>query len=217
MLESDSYHRAFHQSTQFHMADRSKARRSGAWSSGRQNPLFQQAGIRMSYRILGSGLQRTPDNDLRTENWIITSLLKVTRNNDAAWTETVDDAQIFLFAGFARLFYQHLGNRLFSFFASNLTPPLDATILVRSLPMKSSNGLVRDVLDTSVTHANLVQYVTDTDCKTQNGSAHGRVFVTYNIFTHRAINRQENSCEYISLIPFLSLGPLVVFSSCLMM
>ena len=41
--------------------------------------------------------------------------------------------------------------------------PLGEAILVRSLPMKSRQGLARDVLDTSAAHAELVPDVTDTD------------------------------------------------------
>ena len=41
-------------------------------------------------------------------------------------------------------------------------------------------SLVHGVLDTSATHADLVSEVTDTDCQTHNGSAHGGVLATFN-------------------------------------
>ena len=48
-----------------------------------------------------------------------------------------------------------------------------------SLPVKSRKRLAYDVIDTSATHASRVCDVTDTDCHTQNGSAHVHAFVTF--------------------------------------
>ena len=53
-------------------------------------------------------------------------------------------------------------------------------MMVRSLPTKErKKKLAVDVIDTSVTHFDLVRDITDTDCQTQNGSAHVRIFETF--------------------------------------
>ena len=54
-------------------------------------------------------------------------------------------------------------------------------ILVHSLPLMSRKRLVCEVLDTSATHADLVQDITVSvmDCQTQNGSTHNCVFATF--------------------------------------
>ena len=91
--------------------------------------------------------------------------------------------QVVPFAGFIlSLFYQYswITEVLFSFEFDVLRAQ---AMLVHSLPMKSRERLVHDVMPyNSAIHAGLVHDVTDTDCMTQNGSAHGPVFATFKLF-----------------------------------
>ena len=57
---------------------------------------------------------------------------------------------------------------------------------------KQSEGWAGDVVDTFTTHASLVYDVTDTDCRAQNGSTHGRVFCD---FQTSLFNKREEEIE----------------------
>ena len=52
-------------------------------------------------------------------------------------------------------------------------------MLVRSLPMKSTKSVARDVFDTFATHTGHIHDVTDTDCWAQHGGVYGRVFASF--------------------------------------
>ena len=74
----------------------------------------------------------------------------------------------------------------------------DIGMLVLSLPMKSGKRLVRDVIYTGATYA---EYARDVpDC--QNGSAHGRIFVS---FACRFCNKLEHKStkKLLWLLSFL--------------
>ena len=45
--------------------------------------------------------------------------------------------------------------------------------------MKSTQGLIHDVTNTSGTRAGLDHDVTDTDCQVHNGRVHGCVYATF--------------------------------------
>ena len=62
-------------------------------------------------------------------------------------------------------------------FLLRIWAPRGAAMLVLSSPMVKR--LARDVSDTFTTHATLVHDVTNTHCRRQNGSAHGRVVATF--------------------------------------
>ena len=66
----------------------------------------------------------------------------------------------------------------------------DAAMLVCSLSMKRRKMLAYYVCNTFATNAGLVHGVTDTDCWTQNGSSHDRVFATFKYWSLR--NMREN-------------------------
>ena len=63
-------------------------------------------------------------------------------------------------------------------FLSRVSAPQAAAMVVRSLPVNIIERLARDAFDTYATHAGLGYDVTETDCRAQNGSTHGRVFAT---------------------------------------
>ena len=63
-----------------------------------------------------------------------------------------------------------------------ISAPQGAAMLVRSLPLKSGKGLVRDVSNISVIYAGFVTSyydVVDTDCWPHNDSAYCRGFATF--------------------------------------
>ena len=95
----------------------------------------------------------------------------------------------FSFVGLVWLVYQYLCNR--SPFFLPIRASQGAAILVCSLPMRSGKRLAYDVFDTSINHADLVHDVTDTDCRSQNGTTHGCVFVTFKrqFLTNQTINQ----------------------------
>ena len=70
------------------------------------------------------------------------------------------------------------------------------------------------MIDTSATHADLVQGITDTppDTKWQHSGCVFLLFLNVSFWTMQPINRLKNCCECCSFffIPFLSWGPVVL-------
>ena len=73
--------------------------------------------------------------------------------------------------------------------------------------MKSTKWLAHDVIDTHAAHASLVHDVKDKDCRTQNGSVHGRVFATFKrrFLINWTINRPKNYIEPPPPPPLISI------------
>ena len=65
-------------------------------------------------------------------------------------------------------------------------------MLGNSLPVRNSEGLVRDVFDTFAKHSGLVHDVGDTRFRVQNVSTRGRVFTIFqtSIFNHQDKNNK---------------------------
>ena len=93
MLESDSDHRAFHQSTQYRLVVRLKAceERGGAWSSA-PNPLLSDSDLyaihqptqyRLVVRLKGGGAQSSAPNLLLSEQRENDTLTAVVRKQAA--------------------------------------------------------------------------------------------------------------------------------------
>ena len=87
--------------------------------------------------------------------------------------------------------------------------------------MKSRKWSAHDMIDTSAMHA------TDADCQTQDGSAHGHVFMTFKLFklffflTNQTINRLKTAVNFFFILLFhwpmilLCLGVPFKFWECL--
>lgn len=92
---------------------------------------------------------------------------------------TTTTIQIYPFAGFVWLFYLYLCNRCIFCFKFQLLTVLWAQPCYFTLPMKSRKRLARNVIDTCVTHSDLVHDVRDTDYQTENGSTHSHIFLAF--------------------------------------
>ena len=69
-------------------------------------------------------------------------------------------------------------------------------MLVHSLPVENTKGLAQYVKkDASDTAAGLVHDVTDTDCQSQNGSAHGHVFFDFRMSILSKVDHKSTDCS----------------------
>ena len=115
--------------------------------------------------------------------------LKRTRSEDASWSDNVENVDCSI----------NICTKEALFFLPQIWVRQGTAIFVRSLPTKSRKRLARDVFDTFTTHAGLVHDVTNTDCRAQNGSTHGRVFATFiqrRFLTNRTRNRANRVKTY---------------------
>lgn len=100
---------------------------------------------------------------------------------------------------------------LFLFFASNLSWPLGAAMLIHSWPTKSRKWLTRDVFHIFVTHAGLLYDVSDKTAE------HKMITLTvvfsrlwHNDFLTNRVRRKKNRMKkllFIFLIPSTLIGP----------
>ena len=88
--------------------------------------------------------------------------LKGTQNQFSSWSENTEMCKYFHLPA---SFTCSIGNYTKEVLSSlPVIAPRGAVILVRSLPVKNSKTLARDVIDTLATHASLLPDVADIDC-----------------------------------------------------
>ena len=77
-------------------------------------------------------------------------------------------------------------------------------MLIRSFATEEEKRLTHDEIYTHATHANLVRDVPSTECRTQNGSAHGYVFPTLDFFLF-CFNKVESNKSTATLFEVIIL------------